>query len=36
MDVKDGYGVGLGIDVDEEEVRELAKTAAPWPLKGRR
>lgn len=34
-DVKDGYvealkGVGLGIEVDEEEVRRVAKTAEPW------
>lgn len=34
-DVKDGYveglkGVGLGIEVDEEEVRMVAKTAKPW------
>lgn len=38
-DVKDGYveglkGVGLGIEVDEEEVREVARTARPWALKG--
>ncbi len=38
-DVKEGYvdglhGVGLGIEVDEEEVREVAKTAPPWPPKG--
>ena len=38
-DVKDGYvdglhGMGLGIEVDEEEVREVAKTAPPWPPKG--
>jgi len=38
-DVKEGYieglhGVGLGIEVDEEEVREVAKTATPWMLKG--
>ncbi len=37
--VRDGYvegltGVGLGIEVDEEEVREVAKTAQPWILKG--
>ena len=38
-DVKDGYveafhGPGLGIDVDEAEIREVAKTAPPWPPKG--
>lgn len=38
-EVTDGYvqglhGVGLGIEVDEEEVREVAKTATPWMLKG--
>ena len=38
-DVKDGYvealnGPGLGIEVDEAEVREVAKTAPPWPPKG--
>lgn len=38
-DVKDGYveglhGDGLGIEVDEEEVREVAKTAPAWTLKG--
>ncbi|KAF6237159.1 hypothetical protein HO173_004627 [Letharia columbiana] len=38
-DVKDGYveglhGEGLGIEVDEEEVREVAKTAPAWTLKG--
>lgn len=38
-DVKDGYvdalkGPGLGIEVDEEEIREVAKTAPPWPPKG--
>lgn len=37
--VKDGYveglhGEGLGIEVDEEEVREVAKTAPAWTLKG--
>ena len=37
--VKDGYveglhGEGLGIEVDEEEVREVAKTAPVWTLKG--
>lgn len=37
--VKDGYvealeGIGLGIEVDEDEVREVAKTAPPWALKG--
>ncbi|KAF4995461.1 hypothetical protein FDECE_12784, partial [Fusarium decemcellulare] len=34
-DVKDGYiklmtGPGLGIEVDEEKVRELSKNAEPW------
>lgn len=38
-DVKDGYvdgltGVGIGIEVDEAEVRELAKNAAAWQPKG--
>lgn len=38
-DVKDGYleaptSVGLGIDVDEAEVRELAKGAPAWQPKG--
>ena len=38
-DVKDGYveglhGEGLGIEVDEEEVREVAQTAPAWTLKG--
>ena len=38
-DVKDGYlqastGVGLGIEVDEAEVRQLAKNAAAWQPKG--
>lgn len=38
-DVKDGYleglhGIGLGIEVDEDEVREVAKTATPWRVKG--
>lgn len=37
-DVKEGYveglkGVGLGIEVDEEEVRRVAATAAPWKVK---
>ena len=37
--VEDGYvqgltGMGLGIEVDEEEVREVAKTTQPWILKG--
>ena len=37
--VEDGYvnglsGVGLGIEVDEDEIREVAKTAQPWELKG--
>lgn len=37
--VKDGYldglhGLGLGVEVDEEEIREVAKTALPWPPKG--
>lgn len=38
-EVKDGYvdglqGPGLGIEVNEAEVREVAETAPPWPLKG--
>ena len=38
-DIKDGYvegptGVGLGIEVDEEEVRKVAETAASWKPKG--
>ena len=38
-DVKDGYvngltGVGIGIEVDEVEVRELAKNAVAWQPKG--
>lgn len=38
-DVKDGYvealpGVGLGIEVDEEEVRKVAQIAQPWLNKG--
>ena len=38
-EVKDGYvdglkGIGLGIEVDEAEVREVAKTTQPWPWKG--
>ena len=38
-DVKEGYvegltGPGLGIEVDEEEVRKVAKTANVWPPKG--
>lgn len=38
-DVKDGYvdalpGVGLGIEIDEEEVREAARTALPWLNRG--
>ncbi|KAI4125042.1 MAG: hypothetical protein LQ347_005506 [Umbilicaria vellea] len=37
-DVKEGYveglkGMGLGIEVDEEEVRRVAATAAPWKVK---
>ena len=37
--VKEGYidafhGMGLGVEVDEVEVREVAKTAPPWPPKG--
>ena len=37
--VNDGYinglnGVGLGIEVDEDEIREVAETAPPWALKG--
>lgn len=38
-DVKDGYvealkGVGLGIEIDEEEVRRVAASAAAWQPKG--
>ena len=38
-DVEDGYveafhGPGLGIEVDEAEIRQVAKTAPPWPPKG--
>ena len=38
-EVKDGYieglhGPGLGIEIDEEEIREVAKIAPPWPPKG--
>lgn len=38
-DVRDGYvkgleGVGLGIEVDEVEVREVAKETPPWPWIG--
>lgn len=38
-DVKDGYvdalpGVGLGIEINEEEVREAARTALPWLNRG--
>ncbi|KAL9137927.1 MAG: hypothetical protein Q9175_000882 [Cornicularia normoerica] len=38
-DVKDGYveglhGEGLGIEVDEDEVRQVAKTAPAWTLRG--
>ena len=38
-EVKEGYvdglnGIGLGIEVDETEIREVAKTTAPWPVKG--
>ena len=38
-DVQDGYvngltGVGIGIEVDEVEVRELAKNAVAWQPKG--
>ncbi|KAG8534103.1 uncharacterized protein KY384_000947 [Bacidia gigantensis] len=37
--VKDGYidglcGPGLGIEVNEAEVRQVAKTTPPWPPKG--
>lgn len=37
FDVKDGFvnalkGPGLGIEVNEEMVREVAKTAVVWPL----
>ncbi|GAB7353069.1 hypothetical protein MBLNU459_g3618t1 [Dothideomycetes sp. NU459] len=39
FDVKDGFvealtGPGLGIEVNEELVREVSKTAVPWPLGG--
>ncbi|EEQ83735.2 galactonate dehydratase [Blastomyces dermatitidis ER-3] len=39
FDVKDGYvdaltKPGLGIDIDEEEVRRVAMTAESWPPKG--
>ncbi|KAI9796935.1 MAG: hypothetical protein M1833_005881 [Piccolia ochrophora] len=39
FDVEDGYvkalqGVGLGIEIDEEEVRKVAKNAEPWLPKG--
>lgn len=38
-EVHDGYvnglhGIGLGIEVDENEVREVAKRTVPWPWKG--
>ncbi|KAL8667289.1 MAG: hypothetical protein Q9202_000862 [Teloschistes flavicans] len=38
-DVREGYveglkGPGLGVEVDEEEVRRVAKTANAWPPKG--
>lgn len=38
-DVKDGYGrglkgIGLGIEVDEEKVRQVAKLNPPWFPKG--
>lgn len=38
-DVQDGYvhgltGVGLGIEVDEEEIRKVAASAAAWQPKG--
>lgn len=38
-EVHDGYinglhGIGLGVEVDETEVREVAKRAEPWPWKG--
>ncbi|KAL9103436.1 MAG: hypothetical protein Q9163_001499 [Psora crenata] len=37
--VKDGYvdgleGIGLGVEVNEAEIREVAQTAPPWPVKG--
>ena len=37
--VKDGYvgiltGPGLGIDINEDVVREVSKTTTPWELKG--
>lgn len=39
FDVKDGYvealmKPGLGINVNEELVREVSKNAVPWPLGG--
>lgn len=39
FDVHDGHvealkGPGLGIEVDEELVRQVSKNAAPWPLGG--
>lgn len=39
FDVKDGYvemltGPGLGIEVNEELVREVSKKAVAWPLVG--
>ncbi|GAB7358141.1 hypothetical protein MBLNU230_g0299t1 [Neophaeotheca triangularis] len=37
--VKDGFvenltGPGLGIEIDEDKVREVSRTAVPWPLGG--
>lgn len=39
FDVKNGHidiltSPGLGIEIDEELVRKVAKTAVPWPLAG--
>lgn len=39
FEVKDGYvkkltGPGLGIEVDEDAVRQAAENAKPWPLQG--
>ena len=39
FDIKDGYvsilnGPGLGIEINENLVREVSKNAIPWPLGG--
>ena len=39
FNVKDGFvekltGPGLGIEINEDLVRQVAKTAEPWPLAG--